>query len=257
MIKKRGNKNRAQVSVFVILAVVIVAIGAGVYFLKKPLPSESYFENQEIKQKVNNIKESARECMKQTTLDSLDIIGMQGGYYKKPNEAFDLGYIFIPYYYYEGRILVPSKKTIENELADYVDGNLERCIDMIDNQGFDISYTDPKTKSSISNDEVLFYTDMTLTIKKESKSTTYEFKKEKIIYKSKFSDFLEIAEYISDSLEKNSSRICITCINDMAENKKIHVEIMDFSQPNTSLFIFSENVTNPEINIFEFLNKYE
>ena len=67
---------------------------------------------------------------------------------------------------------------------------------------------------------------------------------------------LEIATFITDSHKDDPDLICINCIADMAEERDMYVDLLDFADDST-LVVISENRTSTDPYIFEFLNRYE
>jgi hypothetical protein len=209
-----------------------------------------------MKPKVDAIIDSIQGCMKESAVDALDVIGVQGGYYKEPDKYLDLGYAFIPYYYYEGEFLMPEITLIEKELASYIDDSLSYCIDRIDNQGFSLDYNKRVTKATILEKEVKFDIDLALSIKYLRKSTIYQFNDISIFHNSKLFDILEVAKYITNSHKQTPDMVCISCVSEIAKEKGVSVDMLSFGDEKTTLIVISENITAVEGYNFEFLNKY-
>ena len=257
---KRGYSRRGQVAVFIILAVMLVAAGGIAFVITKNGSSggvdSEFFSQQDIKQGVNQIQSSVLDCETMTSNDALDLIGIQGGYYNAPKDYYDLGWAFLPYYYSEGQFLMPEKSKIESELSAYVDDNLNQCLEGINVEGFDLSYLKSKTKTTITNGKVSFAIDMPLTIKKETKTTRFELKDNPVVVDSKLYEMIEIAKYITDSHKEDANMICINCVADMAEQRSLYVDMLDFSEKDDVLIVISANATDTYPLTFEFLNKY-
>lgn len=253
------KKRKAQITVFIIVGVIIVALVIGaVYIGKTKIESdlaEKYFSQEGIKPQLNNIQESILNCIDITTEDSLIIIGIQGGYYNEPPEFFDLGWAFIPYYYNQGAFLMPSKEKISTELESYVNENLKYCLDEINVGDFTLDYNTPKTSANIKETLVSFTIDSSITIEREGNKIKFETKKHPSEQPSKLSEIIEIASYITDSHKEDPDMICINCVAEMARERDVYVDMLDFDETTTQIII-SENKTSEEPYIFEFLNKY-
>ncbi|VVB78449.1 Uncharacterised protein [uncultured archaeon] len=254
--KKRDVNRKAQVTVFIILAIVLVSAGGIAYFLtKNTSPTDKYFLQSDIKPGFDNIKNSVYECMKMTSQDSLDVAGVQGGYYKQPKEFFDLGWAFIPYYYKEGTLLMPTNLQIQDQLSLYVDDNLNSCIESINVSDFGLSYTKPRTKTIINKGEVKFTMDMPITVRKGDKTTQLQLKDNPISIDSKLYEMLEIAKFITENHGKDES-VCLSCIEDMASERDLLIDMVNFDTSST-LFVISTNKTLSSPPDFEFLNRYK
>ena len=103
---------KGQVTIFIIIAIVLIGVIAGGTFLvsqNKKAASLEYFASSSIKPTLNSINSRIIDCSEETSKQALDRIGLQGGYYNKPQVSEDLDSSFIPYYYYEGQYLIPTK----------------------------------------------------------------------------------------------------------------------------------------------------
>ena len=256
---KKGLNIKAQVTVFIIIGIIVVAVAGGVgYSIKVSQDAKlntEYFSSADIKPQMDNLKFSIFNCLEEVSEGGLKVIGFQGGYYNPPSKSFDMGWAFVPYYYHEGDILMPSKEVIANELADFVNNNMDVCLKKISIGDFELSYNTPKTKVSIKDEEVLFKIDMPIIIKKEDKGITLELGGHPVSQASALNDILEIAKYITDSHELDASMYCITCVADMAEERDVYVHNTVMGDGDVYVII-GENRVSDEPYLFSFMNKY-
>lgn len=256
MIMKRGKK--AQLTLFIIFAVIILGVGGVAYYVTsdKSVVDNEYFSQPGIKESVDSIQDSIFECIKVNANDALELVGIQGGYYDKPKSYFDLGWAFIPYYYKEGQISRPEKSTIELEVGKALDDNINDCFDQIEVKDFVISYKKPKTSVNIQKGNVVFTMDLPITIKKDNKRIIINPKDNSVSVNSEINEMFEIATYITDSHKENPELVCINCVADMAKERNLFVDMMDFDDATTTLVVISGNNTEISPSVFEFLNKY-
>lgn len=258
--KKRESLSKAQISMFVIIAIVLVVAGAGsFYFIKtkqQAQENKDFFFGNEIKPEIDNLKNALIDCSEQSAKESLETIGIQGGFNKKPENALDLGWTFIPYYYNQGVFEMPDKVMIEKEISDSINKNIISCIDKIKISDIELKYSKPKTKTTIEKGRVLFIVDMPLSIEKQGKTMTVQFRDLPVSYSSSLYDILEVSKYITDSHKTDSKMMCISCIGKMAIQRNLYVNFLDISD-NSKLIIISENYTSSKPYSFEFLNKYK
>jgi hypothetical protein len=253
-------KKRGQVAVFVILAVMLVVAG-GIAFIITKKGSDSgidknFFSQPYIKQSMDQIQSSIIECETTVASDSLDFIGMQGGYYKKPKEYFNLNESFLPYYYNQGEILMPSNLEIQNQLALYVNNNLNSCLENIKISDFDLTYTKPDTKTIINKGYVTFNIDMPISVRKADSTTLLELKDNPVSLNSDLYSMIEIAGYITDSHKKDPNALCINCIANMAKERNLYVSMEGFEDNSTIIISIFRDQTNVFPSVFKFLNKY-
>ena len=250
-------KKRGQITIFIIIAIVVVAIiGTLVYVNTSQAGlSKRFFGSSEIKPTIDVIQSSILDCADTVTEDSLVVIGIQGGYYEEPREYFDLEWTFIPYYYLEGEFLMPKITTIENELSKAVDENFASCLDQFSFPGFNLDYARSTTDTTIKEKEVVFEIDIPINIEKDDNIITFELKDHPVTQPSYLFGILEVANYITESHREDPELICINCVADMARERDLFVDMIDFEETET-LIVISENKTASAPYIFEFLNKY-
>ncbi|VVB78165.1 Uncharacterised protein [uncultured archaeon] len=261
---KKGVKDRrftrGQITIFIILAIVVVA-GVGVYLYAlnssrndcglDPLCKIG------VKPEINIIKNSIYECEKETGMSAIKTIGIQGGFYKKPQYFHDIDWAFIPYYYYDGGYFMPQKNIVEGELSSYMNENLKLCIDNLQFNSYTFEYPDPKSMSFVTPGKVSFTVDLPINLKKGDKSTLIQLKDSPVVFNSSLYESLEVADYITKTHQENNSMLCINCVVSMAKERNLYVDMMQYPNlKSTTLVMISENHTSTEPYIFEFLNKY-
>ena len=249
---------RSQVTVFVIIAIILVAVGGTALFITKDAnrPDDSrFFSAANAKPELSNIRTAILGCRDISVKDSLDTIGVQGGYSDKPSKYLDLGWTFIPYYYLEGKYILPSRTDVEKELGKEIDKTFTKCIDDLSFEGFDIQKQTSKTKATIKISEINVKIDMPISIKKEDSVFAIDMKDAFTIVNSSLFEIMEISEYITMSHKNDSKMICVTCVAQMAEDRDVYVNSFDLVN-NSVLYVISENHTSEEPYSFEFLNMY-
>ena len=76
---------KAQVTVFIILGIIIVATVIGFFILRDSAAKKELSEQKEVIQ-TGNVKAFVENCLEQTGEDGLNLIGSQGGYNKLLNK---------------------------------------------------------------------------------------------------------------------------------------------------------------------------
>lgn len=262
-VSKKNNQNffrsrMGQVTVFVIVAVILVAVGGVALFVTKDSnrPDDAkFFSAANSKPELSNIRSSLLACRDSSVKTALDTIGVQGGYSDKPSKALDLGWTFIPYYYLEGKYILPARIDVEKELGKQVDKDFTKCINDLKFEGFTIDKKTPKTKATIKRSEVDVTIDMAVSIKQGESVIALEMKDAPTVLNSSLFEIMEITEYITMSHKNDSKMICITCLAQMAEERNVYINSFDLVN-NSVLFVISENHTAEEPYSFEFLNMY-
>lgn len=250
---------RAQVTVFVIVGLLIIgAVAGGVYIFRESSSSkidEQFFSQVAIKPQFDNIHANVVSCIDDVCDEGLRTIGVQGGYYNKPEKFFDLGWAFVPYYYYVGDYLMPERGVIVDELSEYVEDNLEVCLDGLNYENFEIGLGMADVDVLIDNDFVKFDIDVPVVVGREGHKIDLDFDDYSVVKNSALSDILDIAEYITESHKDSAKTYCINCVGEMAEERDVYIQTANL--PDESVYIIiGENRTGDEPYLFSFLNKY-
>nr|MBC8435204.1 hypothetical protein [archaeon] len=180
MVKKR----KGQVTIFIILAVVIVAAIIA-YFLLRSTGTSSLSKEM---QPVYNYYQS---CLERHTEQGISLLGEQAGYiyveeldfvsgssYKPFSSQLDFFGQPVPYWMYVSgnNILAKQKPTLasmEKELETYLEDNLDNCdFEYYYSQGYDISFSEGKVNVQIKGDRVEVSIDSPFEIDLEEQTAT-------------------------------------------------------------------------------------
>jgi hypothetical protein len=181
--ERTGNllkSKRSQITVFVIIALLIVAGIAGFFIFKNSLtstvptnllPAYNYYIS----------------CVEQTAKTGASIMGSQAGYLENPifkagssysPFSSELGFmgLAVPYWYYisgngVAKNQIPDKKLMQLQLASYIKDEIKNCdIAGLENQGFSISLGDAFVKTTISDNEILVSLNQKISISRGEES---------------------------------------------------------------------------------------
>jgi len=205
---------RGQISVFIVVAIVIVA-GLLIYFSLREGPTVSV--NPEIAPVFNFVQ----NCVEKSTLDAVYHIGQYGGYYVIPEKVTTSK---IPIYVDNGKNLLPSKIQIEKELSDYIENRLFFCTrNFVDFPTFEIDSSEVESLVTIENDKIKF--DVRYPLRVSTDGKVYEISNFEYEVESRLSEIYEIVDYIIGDKLENSKSLCVTCLYQLAQEKEIVVLI--------------------------------
>ncbi len=178
----KGDK-RGQVTIFIIIAILIVA-GIGIFFTFR----ESITSKQ-IPASIDPVYNTFLSCLDKETYVGIDILESQAGYITLPNFQPGSNYMPfssqldflgnpIPYWYYVSgnniqKEQVPSKAEMEKQLGDFIKEKINACrFDNYYEQGFGISFNQSgaKVDIKINKDKVDISLNMNLNISKGEES---------------------------------------------------------------------------------------
>ncbi len=176
-----GVKNKGQVSLFVILAMVLVGLFLIVYGFR-------YFSgNNHVPASIQPAYNSFIGCLKGDVSSGISLMESEGGYIYLPELepgsrdvpfSSQLNFLGepIPYWNYlsaggSWKNQIPSKTLMESQLAKFVDEKISNCnLSEYSSQGFLIRRGTPKTEISLNKNSVNVLLEMDLTFKKGNDS---------------------------------------------------------------------------------------
>jgi len=211
MFEKRDK--RGQLTIFIIIAIVIVAIVFGYLFLSGTLSVTSIPPN------IQPAYSSFLTCLEEDTNTGISVLESQGGYILLPDFepgsthmpfSSQLNFLGnpIPYWYYVSgnniqKSQVPTKGDMEKQLGAFIESRVRDCnLRSYYDEGFLISMSnEPKADVNIKDNEVEVNLDLTLTIEKEN--DTALIKNHKISQSSKLGKLYDSAKTVYEEEQKN------------------------------------------------------
>lgn len=123
---------RAQVSIFIIVGILILLIVGGLtYFSQEKKETPLKITKQAIKQVTDagSLQLFITECLKATALNGIESNFMTGGYNQLPLLSATQKQLPVPYFWYNGLDVSPTKVEYEHQLAAYIEENIPLCLD--------------------------------------------------------------------------------------------------------------------------------
>jgi len=251
---------RGQITVFIILGIVIIAVILFLFLFFRKGPSELQAEQEELAIKdleARNVYLFIKDCLKKTSEEALFHFGYDGGRTGFFTQFYDYGIYSVPYYYYEGISYIPEEDEISDGiLGRYVDDNLMICIDNFNSfQGMRIEYNTPSTVAKIAPEKVMFNLNFPVDVYKGQDIIRLgpDFKAETNV---RLGDILSICRTIIENQLTNELFIHWDYIT---EKTKQGFEITAYTEnDNTIIYriIDEKNQLFEENYLFQFANKY-
>ncbi|MFH1971886.1 MAG: hypothetical protein ABIJ18_00225 [archaeon] len=190
---------RGQATIFIIIGIVVLFVVVGLLIFREQLFMNEWERAQAqallIPDEAQEIHTYVSSCIEDVTLEPLVLIGLQGGYINIPDDPipssgqntfsnnlqmFDGGDLRTAYWFYEAangveKEQIPTKEEMEQEIADYVNENLARCVDEDDvllNQ-YNVDAGEIFTEVEILDDSVHFIVNYPLHIEVDEFSFDY------------------------------------------------------------------------------------
>ncbi len=177
------QSKRGQVTIFIIIAVVIVLAALAYIFIRANSSS-----SPQVPASLQPVYNTFLSCLQQDTSTGVSVLESQGGYIYLPPFQPGSGYMPfgsqlnflgnpVPYWYYVSgnnipETQVPSLNDMQNQLAQFVDQKISDCrFNDYYSQGFNISLGSPTATVSISNNNVQVNLNADLSIAGKNAST--------------------------------------------------------------------------------------
>ena len=202
---------RGQVTIFIIIAVVIIGATIGYFAFKDSIKISNIPTN------IEPVYTSFLSCLEEDISVGIDVIESQAGYITLPN--FEPGSSYMPFsnqldflgnpvpywYYVSGNNIqkeqIPSISKIEEQLEEFIEDEINTCrFDSYYDEGFEITQEIPKAKVNINDNNVEVNLNMNLNIEKAN--DTALIKNHKIIVKSKLGKLYNSARKIYENEQK-------------------------------------------------------
>jgi len=244
-------KKRGQLTLFIIVAVVLVFLIIGYYFLKYGSDSDDVVNTE-----VRVVYDIVLSCVNGVTEQSLEDIGVAGGYFDLPK---DVSEFYIAYYYNQKNVM-PSIDTIEKEIAKYNEQMLYFCLEEEYSRlaDFEVYSGDIDVTVDINpDDRVYINVDYPFSVSKENRTYSFSdgFKVEKDVRLYTIYSFIE--KLISWH-ENNPRAMCVNCISDEAFRQKLYVNVIDETESDVVYFVEDpESIVNGASYRFYFVIKPE
>jgi hypothetical protein len=164
MTSSKRLRNKAQLAIFMVLAVVVLLIFAFIFLLYQSNKIPLEFTAESIQGYLDG-------CLRQTAEDALELLGRQGGSIQLE------GYVAAPsygisYWLKDTILKIPTEEHMEEQLAFYIHNNLEKCINLEDfeGRGWRVEAGRLFTRASLNKEDVSFTATYPLTVRQQERS---------------------------------------------------------------------------------------
>jgi len=168
--RKRGVK-KGQVTIFVIIAIVIIALALLIYFFYPEITSNLGFAS-------DNPNSFLQDCLEEQITESIEIISEQGGSIE-PELTYNYLGQEVEYLCYTDKYYLPCvmqiahlRKHIQNEILAYISDDITSCMadlkESYESRGYGVSLRQGDVEVELVPDNVLINFNHTLTLNKDS-----------------------------------------------------------------------------------------
>ena len=217
----RNMFKRGQITVFIIIGIVVLFIMVALLSTYSTISLKKTTVSEEGVLDASNIagpiKSYVESCLEKTTQEAIFENGLKGGYFQLPERSTTEYLDNLPYYVSLGESLIPNQETLEQEIQNYTNYFLYRCLkfDSFKQEGYNISYVAPQTKIIIKPKKIMVTLDMLVEIQRDAFITQISKFVVVIPNDQLYADFQSVINVLNES---QRGMFCLSCI--ATEGKK-------------------------------------
>lgn len=266
MLRKRDKKG--QITIFVIIAIVIVAGVVTIFTVNKDarnFVSETFLGKDE---NIVLVEDHINFCLKEALDRSLFYNGLQGGYFITPDsslyfedENLSLSR-YIPYYLDKGKKIL-TKEQLSEELGFSIKNNFQECLDLENQAGLediDLEYNLDRVevKNTLNADKIKTEINFPMSINIEDKQILLErFNTEK---ETNYLLLYVLAIELTDIQIEHENNICLSCISTLAKDNSLNIDNKEAKGINENEYVVVYTLNkynkNKENEAFSFAHKF-
>ena len=238
-------QKRGQLTIFLMFGIIIVIAAIFVSYIQSETPktkigAETERINSLSVSSLASVKDSIDYCVSDTSSYVVYYTSLQGGYYNVPEPKTQY-FGDMPYYEYKGQNKMPSIKTIESEISNFIFDILPTCVEQIETQGFELNGKINSVETSVLNDKILVKVNYPISIKRGDQETVIpRFNAEVPI---RLSTMYEIASNITQGKVRSNS-VCLDCLVILGNKNNVFIDVL--SSNNSLIFSLYDNTTSNE-----------
>jgi hypothetical protein len=196
-----------------------------------------------VPEKIQPIKNFIADCIKMEGEKAILDLSKKGGYYSISNEIPNINGT-IPYYIFNNKSYVITKRQLELEFSEYIKDNLPNCLgNFSDFSEFKISKNGESIVNTTINAEDISI-DVTYSIIINQDEDTYALKDfDNLVVISRIGTIQNLAERIIQEQLSHTGSICLTCLSDMGTIDDVYIEITPYENI-SNIFTLKDNQLN-------------
>jgi hypothetical protein len=270
--QKRGMVGkRGQVTIFILIAIIMLAVSAGIFFIMQNFTTQSI--GDEIGKTVSSepIKLFIEECLKSSVVDATKEVLSNGGYTKdtihqmtssdnllefaNDNEMFS-----VPYYFQEDNSQIVSMNKIETETAKESTILFNDCINeftVFENEGQEIQVGDATIQVKFVNDLTTANLNYPLTIiEREKEMSISEFS---VTIPFNFEDKHSLISQFLSLQEEDPNFFLVSELSELAYENNLGLEFDQLNEDGSDILVSlsSNDVLSDEPIVYNFALNYD
>ena len=249
---------------FVIIGLVVVIAIIGVYFGVSSFgdrASRRYFESASVGERVNVFRENIQGCISDLTLNSIYLIGDQGGYYTRPERYYGLGEDemiygdYLSYYFYNGEVITTEIDEMNRHLSRFVEDSFESCLQEYSDDFFSFD-VNPRVAADVGENGVDFKFNGNVVLNSEGHSMTIDLIDYSEFYRVNLYGIHEVVNYLTESHYEDETLYCLSCLVAMLEERNLYLDYYTMDENNILVVITDRESDFADEYYFLYVNRY-
>ena len=237
---------RGQVTIFIIVAIVLVVIVA-LYFVFRDSINVGSFGS-----KTHEVEAFVYDCIEEKGEKVIFGVALGGGHFSLLENSTVPR---VTYYYVDGFNEMPSKLEIEEEISSVLEEKLIECTNnFIDFANYEIDSNNPSVETEIGEEKI--YLDINYPIKITKGKEVVVLREFEKNFDVRFGLIYDLVEkFLEDEFLEEG--ICLTCLVDLVSGNDLSFELLDVDLV-TTIFVIKDESSNMGEKEFEFVfaNEY-
>jgi len=247
-------EKRGQVTIFIIIAVLVVGAVALFFTLRGGVEKEEVYAPE-----VAPIQNYVQECLEETTLDSIYFNSLQGGYFSAPRNSMDVSFVSVPVYFYNNVSRIPLKEVLENELSKTIEDGILFCLDFesFEEQGYNVLTSgEPKVNVKMLEERVDVKMNYLVTLSKGDFSKQFKSFEKQVDF-----DYLGKYEVVKEFLqlqETDPEYVFLTELENLGAEKGFNSKLVAIQDTGDYFynFIYPAEINKEQTYMYSFVVKY-
>ena len=222
---------KSQVTIFVILSVIILALGTFIVLSfneNQRLTLESGTATLSSDPRVSLVHDFVEECLALEVEEQLYFNQLNGGYYEiPPLFAYDR-YLTVPFYVHNGQEQVPSLQELEFQLELAINDNIEFCINNLEEYAMffeEITIGEFKSTINIQENSILASLQVPINLLNNQTGESSNIERFQVEVESNFLQYYNLVQEFIDLHNGDFSRIPLSNLNMLGYENNFKYEL--------------------------------
>jgi len=236
---------RGQVTVFIIIGIILLAIVALFFFLRGEMLTEEIEQEIEYTD-TGSVQLFVDGCLDSTLRNAIFQVAQFGGHYPLPELSTQNAYVNTAFYYYLGDLYLPTEQQVADSIANYIDENVVECTNFSYFTGMEITTGTPSTSVILRDESITASLNYPIKIvPKEGLET--DISNFEATADTRLFQLYEIAKNITTTQEEFGEMICISCLALLGAQNNLEVLTVDGDEGTLfAIFDLESEIYGPE-----------